>query len=660
MKKIYLLTSMFMIGGVAFGQLAQPKSPSIFTQNTPSEQLENGIKPGPSGAAKGVPVWTEDFGGIGTPPASTAGPTFTTSNGTWTTGGANANLWKHSFSTTSGEWSNGTPAFATTTAANGFMLIDADSVNFITSPTYNNFTAELISPNIDLTGESSVQLNFEQDFRFCCAATMLINVSVSSDGGSTWSSPYDMTSAVATNQAYSTFTGGSFDVSANISADAAGNNVMLKFTWDGVGAGMSHYYWNIDDINITSAPAFDLDLTITDYFMTTPNVFGGLTRYTGVPIAQIEPIMFTGTVANVGQNTANNAQLDVVVMDGSSSTVFTGNDNAGMPNLAAPMVQEDTVLSFSPAGAVDQFTFDYAANYDDIASDNTPANNVGQHTTFQVTQDEWFKDQDAYTGGGLWNGDDSGTPPIANPYVMCNTYTPVANANLTGIRTAVTASSAAGGILYCQVYEVDPATGDFNLVLDGSGTLWGEITLANGDISASAPTTYIDFDVTDGGSQPAYAMNAGTMYLVAVATYGGPEAVVIMNGGMQAEAQTVFLLDGTDNTWYFMTSTPVIRALFGQGIGIEEEAANGITLGQNMPNPTNGTTTINYSLEEGANVTFEVVDVTGKVVYTSNLGEMAEGSYVHELNAANFAAGVYYYSLIANKEKVTKKMVITE
>ena len=91
-----------------------------------------------------------------------------------------------------------------------------------------------------------------------------------------------------------------------------------------------------------------------------------------------------------------------------------------------------------------------------------------------------------------------------------------------------------------------------------------------------------------------------------------------------------------------------------------KELDNGAKLFQNYPNPTNGNTTIKYSLENNANVSFEMMDVTGKVVLTSNEGDKGNGMHMLNVNTSELTAGIYFYSLIVNNHKMTKKMTITK
>lgn len=91
-----------------------------------------------------------------------------------------------------------------------------------------------------------------------------------------------------------------------------------------------------------------------------------------------------------------------------------------------------------------------------------------------------------------------------------------------------------------------------------------------------------------------------------------------------------------------------------------DELDNGAELFQSYPNPTAGLTTIKYSLEEAAQVSFEVMDITGKTVFASVEGNKANGVHAINLDTKDFNAGVYFYSVVVNGNKLTKKMTVTK
>jgi hypothetical protein len=91
---------------------------------------------------------------------------------------------------------------------------------------------------------------------------------------------------------------------------------------------------------------------------------------------------------------------------------------------------------------------------------------------------------------------------------------------------------------------------------------------------------------------------------------------------------------------------------------VTENTAEGLSLGQNVPNPSNGTTKIGYSIENAGSVAINVYDVTGKQVLAVNQGHQSAGSYQVELSTENLDAGVYFYTLNVDGKQATRRMVI--
>lgn len=93
-------------------------------------------------------------------------------------------------------------------------------------------------------------------------------------------------------------------------------------------------------------------------------------------------------------------------------------------------------------------------------------------------------------------------------------------------------------------------------------------------------------------------------------------------------------------------------------VGISE-FVNGAKLLQNMPNPTSANTVITYELAKNAAISFNVYDVTGKLVASQMLGEQASGVHNYTFSTENLAAGVYHYSLLVdNASTASMKMVV--
>jgi len=94
------------------------------------------------------------------------------------------------------------------------------------------------------------------------------------------------------------------------------------------------------------------------------------------------------------------------------------------------------------------------------------------------------------------------------------------------------------------------------------------------------------------------------------------------------------------------------------GINNNQNVPSAFSLKQNYPNPFNPSTTIEYSIPRNSFVTVRVFDAVGKQV-----GLLADefkyaGNYKINYDAGRLASGVYYYSILADGYKETRKMIL--
>jgi hypothetical protein len=78
-------------------------------------------------------------------------------------------------------------------------------------------------------------------------------------------------------------------------------------------------------------------------------------------------------------------------------------------------------------------------------------------------------------------------------------------------------------------------------------------------------------------------------------------------------------------------------------------------MSQNIPNPAHGTTKINYRIPEDGKVVFSVYTVTGQTLMRK-IVDAVSGVHSVEFDVTNLAAGIYYYSMDYNGQKIVKKM----
>ncbi len=99
--------------------------------------------------------------------------------------------------------------------------------------------------------------------------------------------------------------------------------------------------------------------------------------------------------------------------------------------------------------------------------------------------------------------------------------------------------------------------------------------------------------------------------------------------------------------------------MYDVSVGVEE-AANDVNMevGQNQPNPFSGISTIKVSLDRKADLSLEVYNTIGQRVYSVKKGVVSAGSYNFQLDANDFEAGVYYYTVKAGDNTISKKMIV--
>ena len=98
----------------------------------------------------------------------------------------------------------------------------------------------------------------------------------------------------------------------------------------------------------------------------------------------------------------------------------------------------------------------------------------------------------------------------------------------------------------------------------------------------------------------------------------------------------------------------LLNMSFEEGSGIDN---NGLTSNLSVyPNPTNGKFTVSISNAEATDLTVELVNISGQVVYTSNV--KAVYSYNEDIDASSFAKGVYYLKVNNGTEVKVEKVVV--
>jgi len=117
---------------------------------------------------------------------------------------------------------------------------------------------------------------------------------------------------------------------------------------------------------------------------------------------------------------------------------------------------------------------------------------------------------------------------------------------------------------------------------------------------------------------------------------------------------------------YYMYLSEVQQTLIQyvtQPLGVSnnnKEIPSDYSLSQNYPNPFNPATHVNFALPKDGNVSLKVYDMLGNEVESYVNGFLKAGSYNAEIDASNWASGVYFYKLVTSEFTATKKMMLVK
>jgi hypothetical protein len=82
------------------------------------------------------------------------------------------------------------------------------------------------------------------------------------------------------------------------------------------------------------------------------------------------------------------------------------------------------------------------------------------------------------------------------------------------------------------------------------------------------------------------------------------------------------------------------------------------SVSQNYPNPFSETSTVYVNLKEKAELSLEVSNLVGQVVYAVPATSYAAGNNKLTIEAGNLNSGVYFYTVRSGNTAITKKMII--
>jgi hypothetical protein len=508
--------------------------------------------------------------------------------------------------------------FASTTAANGFLFVNSDANNTVDFDGTPIVTTATTSATINLTGQPVVRLRYQHNFRWWHDTR---GVSVSADNGVTWT---DFEMSNENDYSLPNQNAGNPEQTVIDISSIAGNQAQVKIRFYYNDNDYWAWYWAVDDVALFVPE--DNDLVMLGGYWGSTGAWGARLPYYQIPLSQLAPLDIAGIVKNYGALDQN----DVVFTAALASGVWSGSSAPeAVLTGATDTISLTAALTPPPIVATHVINMSVSSS----ATDAVPADNsILAAASVSVNNYIYARDKGTATNGTYNAGDG---------FEAGNVFDIYAAANLSGIDAYIATNAVAGAEVYAKLYSVDPSA----------------TTTAAAFVFVDESTPYIltpadlGQKITLALSAGAAPLSAGVSYVVVLGSYGDGGAsddLIISTAGV-SEASTSYYYDMTDNTWYYTTSTPMVRMNFDPSVGVNEVENN---LGLRVfPNPSNEV--INISLNKEVSASLTLLDVSGKVVKTQALNGISTS-----INTASLNSGVYFVTINDGTSVSIQKVVI--
>lgn len=528
-----------------------------------------------------------------------------------------------------------TAPIESTTAANGYAMLDSDGANNNAGPAES---AHITTANpIDLSGSANVVLSFENHYRRfnpnACYVVISTNgtdwPALTSDTAA-WSSfpnVFKLFSTIGVNDA----TDNPETVSIDISDVAGGQStVWVRFHW----TGQYGYSWFVDDVSIVDQPSYDL---VMNYGVISHT--GNGDEYGRVPQSQLGSTMnFGAEIFNFGVEAQTGLTVSLLVTDGGGNTVIDQDFPLGdLAPSATATLDEDVTL---PTLAEGIYNVEFEVSSNESASEEVPEDN-GVTRQFGI-------DNDVYALDGIGVYDDNDLLGIgsesftgaADGLEVMTYYQFATNTTVHGVEAILSTTTEAGSAVIVSLY-------DTTTVLNTPGSA---PTLSN-PIAQSDVLEVSQADVDAGRIVGLFLsaanINAGGYYCtIRLLSQSNTYPITILDDNTVPQPGNDGLIFIPNDNVYGNGNAPAVRAILNPTIGISESMLEGVSL---FPNPTNGVLRLSTAYS-GAH-TVEVMDLLGARVLNQRL--LGNGT----IDLSSVAKGIYLVRVSNSQGSMVQRVV---
>ncbi len=327
---------------------------------------------------------------------------------------------------------------------NGFIIFDSDyydnggGCQLGAGPYPAPHIGELISPSIDISGSSLLQLKFYTEFQSLGSKAF---IKFYNDANGNLIDSMELQSP--TYQSYV-----ELDVPQTVVNFFNTNtgNLKIGFCFDAIspavinGGIYGYYYWMIDDIELSEAPAHEITLIDEK----TP-------VYTIIPKFQTDstPIYYGLEIVSTGTQSVSNvtANFNILV----SSVISSFNSNS-----LSSLASGDTATLYSNTPFQPQSTGTYGIGFSASSNEVSSSNNL--YRTIEISDTVYAMDNNGSSGNPLGVATNCGGQQLMNLFEIAN------GTSINSISTHISYNSVIGTPIYASIYFLDTVSGNFNLI----------------------------------------------------------------------------------------------------------------------------------------------------------------------------------------------------
>jgi len=618
MKKLLLLslaTCIFM------GAKGQTSSLNLNEKIQPKNLASNTTKSvvTPQNTESGTIIWSSDF----SVPSQWAISNGASNNDNWV------------IRTTGPGGTFAIPAIASPTAANGFALFDSDSL------CSGNQNANLTTAApINVSNYNNVVLRFHQQYRRYFDSSLVYI----STNGTTWTN-VPFSNATLANDAFAGTNPN--QVNLNISSLAGGqDSVWIRFNFYsvpamGANAGCG-YAWMIDDVSLIEAVDNDIALTNTTIkSRTTFDLYGTYSTNNVVGDSIYAKVAFS----NNGTLAQPNTRLIVNAVNAAGSVVASQTAVYGTLN---PAVNDSIEIPGIPLSALPVGEYIIRASIISDSTDATPENNNDTAYISMVVDTVSQAIRAPRRTSSLGTNSFPAFPGAEDDFRCANVLEVLATDTISGIMIKFSQASA-GGLILAHIRNATNR----------------DLTILETDLHALtvADTTSKVLWLPFLGSETDRTLAAGEYY-ISVSLFSNTNANHIrvlddLSNEKFKSTSSSIIYTADDQTWYINGVAFAIDATFGAStVSVENLVNERFHVQQLYPNPAQSTATLKFDLTSSGQVDVVITDMRGRLVHSSNLGALHQGSHEHVLDLQNLNNGLYFIELRHANHAATQKLIV--